>query len=73
MFHGHVDIKEDEKTGPQWTGVENDIQELYSAPNTADQSASLGASTSVGGFTSSRGESDLTLGFQAIQVSELGW
>lgn len=44
---GILDLEEQEKTGPQRTGIENDTPELCSVPNTADQSASLGASVSV--------------------------
>lgn len=72
-FTGILDLEEQEKTGPQRTGIENDTPELCSVPNTADQSASLGASVSGGRVAASRGDSDPALEFQAIQVSGWGW
>lgn len=69
-FHSPLDVKERDKTGPQWAGIQNDLQELSS--NTGKPERLLATFISVGRFISSQGKKGSS-DFEAILIWEWGW
>lgn len=65
VFRSPLDMKEHDKTGPQWAGIKNDLQELSS--NTGKPERLLATFISMGRFISSQGTKG-SLDFKAILI-----